>query len=107
MKIIFTALTLVSLTGCYYFETVENRQLRVCADDIRLALDNPDSFELLSSKHINLEKGHRVSINYRAKNKQGQQVQREDSCGFLSATGTDLDSQDFFNLVRALYRALK
>lgn len=96
--------TLVS--SCSYFESLEKKRIRACTDEIKLGLNDPNSFEFLSSRPIDSEKVHRIELKFTAKNKMGGRVRGEEVCGFLSAESAEMDPKDYLNEIRSMARTM-
>ena len=105
--ILITAIT-ISIQGCNPFESTLDKQVKACADDVKLGLGDPNSLEILSTEEINLDNGwYRVQLNYTAKNAMGGRVRGETICGFKEKESIELNPEDFMNQERKLARDLR
>jgi hypothetical protein len=96
------------LVACNPADTPEQKQLKVCINEVKLGLNDPNSFELLSTKAIKVDDGtHRLKVEFTAKNAFGGRVRGEDICGFKSETSVVLNSDDTENMARTLARQLR
>lgn len=107
MKVGIFLLATAALVGCKPSEPVEVTQVRVCIEDIRLGLDNPNTFELLSANPDPVEKGYRIRLTFNVTEGTRPPRKRVDVCGFKSATSTQLDPEDVSNQFRSAARGLK
>lgn len=106
-SVLFTVAA-IFIQGCNPFESTLDRQIDVCASDVKLGLGDPESLEIVSAREINLDNGwHRVKINYTAKNAMGGRVRGETICGFEGKDVTQLNPDDFMNKERELARRLR
>lgn len=56
-------------------ETTLDKQVKACVADVKLGLNDPNSIELLNTEEIVVEGGgHRVKLQYTAKNAMGGRV---------------------------------
>ena len=69
--LLVAVVAMLMLAGCSYFESMEKKQLNARVEGIKTALNDPRSFELPRSEHVNMETGHRVVVNYTATKKVG------------------------------------
>lgn len=95
------------LLGCNIFESTEAKQIKTCVTDVKLGLNDPNSFELVSVEKINVDGGwYRLKLNFTAKNAMGGRVRGDTICGFKTAQDVDLNPDDFMNKSRELARQL-
>lgn len=101
-------MTAIAIQGCNPFESTLDKQVNVCASDVKLGLGDPESLEIVSTEEIKLDNGwHRVQLNYTAKNAMGGRVRGETICGFKGKDFTELNPDDFMNQERELARKLR
>lgn len=88
--------------------SIEEQQVNACTDDVKLGLNDPDSFKLFSTRGIEVKNGwFRIELKYSAKNAFGGRVKGDSVCGFLTKDSTTLNQEDFMNQERKLARDLK
>lgn len=88
-------------------ETTLQKQVKTCIADVKLGLGDPNSLELLNTEEIVVDGGgHRVKLQYTAKNAMGGRVRGEDICGFKDKNSVDLYTEDRMNQVRKMARQL-
>lgn len=96
-------ISLVGMTGC---SNTEKKQIDACVQDIKSGLNDPSSFELLSTKPVNLDNGtFRIVVEFTAKNKLGGRVRSQEICGFKSEKDISLNPDDFMNQQRDIKRS--
>lgn len=89
-------------------ETAAQRQVKVCTEEIKLGLNDPNSFELMSSEAIKVNDGtHRLQMKFTAKNEMGGRVRGEELCGFRSEESLELNPDDIANKMRAMGRSVE
>ena len=72
LLIAFLALGLIS---CGAFESTESKQTKVCVADVKLGLNDPNSIEILTVEHVDMENGwYRLRLEFTAKNALGGRV---------------------------------
>jgi len=95
---------MLMILGC---ESVEEKQISVCAQEIKVGLNDPNSMEIISSEKFKLDDGtYRIGLDYTAKNKFGGRVRDKEFCGFKTVDGLELNPDDFLNQKRNLKRSL-
>ena len=98
----------LGLISCGIFESAESKQTKICVADVKLGLNDPNSLEVLSVEHIDMENGwHRLKLEFTAKNALGGRVRANTICGFKSKRDTELNQDDFMNKNRKLARDLR
>jgi len=96
----------MALQGC--IESTLDKQVKACVQDVKLGLGDPSSMEVLNTEEIEVRGGgHRIKLQYTAKNAMGGRVRGEDICGFKDKGSTELDSDDFMNKNRYIARSLR
>jgi hypothetical protein len=101
-----TALGCLSVAGCDLAFTTQQKQVKACVEDLRRGLGDPSSLEVLTAEPIAMEKGHRIKVEYTAKNAMGGRARSSAVCGFKTAADTSLDPDDYQNRIRGLARDL-
>jgi hypothetical protein len=97
-------LSAVGMAGC---NSTEKKQINACVDSIKSGLNDPGSFELVSTKPVKLNDGaFRIVVEFTAKNALGGRIRKEEICGFASEKDTTLSSSDFMNQERDIKRSL-
>jgi hypothetical protein len=108
MKLAPVVATVLMLSGCGFFESTQEKQIKVCVADIQLGLEDPNSIEIISVEPIKLDNGwHRLLLKFTAKNIVGGRARDETICGFKSVNDVDLNPDDFMNKNRELTRGLR
>lgn len=98
----------LSVQGCGKPETVFDKQVSVCIDDVKSVLGDPNSLEMVSSEGIDLANGwYRVKLEYTAKNALGGRVRGGALCGFDGKNSVNLNSEDVVNLQRRMVQSFK
>ena len=93
------------LIGCDVFQSVESKQIKACADDVKLGLNDPNSLEILSTSTFKADDGsHRLELKFTAMNPMGGRVSSEAICGFKTEKDTALNPDDMMNKMRNLSR---
>lgn len=86
------------LIGC-----TKDKQTASCVEDIKKGLNDPNSFELLSSVFLDEQPGsYRILVEYTAANHYGGKERSKATCGFISKDATELDPNDFQNKMRRI-----
>jgi hypothetical protein len=100
--------SLALLAGCSVFESTETKQIKACSEDIKSGLNDPSSFEFLSTRAFKADDGtHRIELKFTAKNALGGRVRGEAICGFKTQHDSVLNPDDIFNKDRELARSLR
>lgn len=107
--IIFTIVVLVTfIQGCNPFESIFDKQVKACVEDVKLGLGDPSSLEVVSTEGVELDNGlFRVKLNFTAKNAMGGRVRGYETCGFKGKNDIGLNSEDFQNQQRDTVRTFK
>lgn len=91
------------LQACNPFESTLDKQIKLCANDTKRALNDPASLEIVSSEGFSIDNGwFRVSLKYTAKNAMGGRVRGETICGFKDKNSLAFNSEDFMEKERQL-----
>jgi hypothetical protein len=107
-KVLLAAVVVIAaVSGCKPAVTTEQKQVKACVEDVQQGLNDPSSLEVLATKPIQMKVGHRLELEYTAKNAMGGRVRGSAICGFKSATETTLDPEDYQNTLRSVARDLK
>lgn len=86
-------------------ESIKEKQERVCAEEAKPALDDPQSLEVLSSETFKANDGTpRLKLSYTYKNRMGGRQRGETICGFTTEGGTELKQSDMYNQMNELTR---
>ena len=102
-KFLLTAVVFV-VCGCTFFENTQTKQTKLCMEEEKIALNDPESIELVSAQPINLDNGwFRIKVDYTSKNEQGGRVRGSVICGFVSKNSTEFNSKDFMETSRQLF----
>ncbi|WP_350601465.1 hypothetical protein [Pseudomonas sp. 65/3-MNA-CIBAN-0223] len=108
LRLFLTLLVVLSVQGCSKPETVFDKQVGVCVNDVKLGLGDPNSLDMVSSQGIDLANGwYRVKLDYTAKNAFGGRVRGETMCGFRGKDSIELNSEDVVNLERKMAQVFK
>ncbi|PPD52212.1 MAG: hypothetical protein CTY12_06885 [Methylotenera sp.] len=95
-------------SGCSEPESTEAKQIKVCIEDVKLSLNDPNSIEMISTKSINVDDGsHRIALEFTAKNAMGGRVRGRALCGFKTENDLALNPDDIWNKERNLSRSLR
>ncbi len=96
------------LAGCGVVESTEAKQVKACAEDVKLGLNDPNSLEILSTRAFKANDGtHRIELKFTAKNALGGRVRSEEICGFKTEKDVVLNPGDIFNKDREFARSLR
>lgn len=96
------------LVGCGLVESTESKQIKACAEDVKLGLNDPNSLEIVSTRAFKANDGsHRLELKFTAKNALGGRVRSEAICGFKTERDVELNPDDFMNRNRELSRKLR
>ncbi len=88
--------------------STEAKQIKACVQDVKQGLNDPESIEVVSAKPLQvIGGGHRIDLNFTAKNERGGRVRGNALCGFKTAGDTELDPEDHMNKTRDIARTLR
>lgn len=96
-----TLVTSLFLIGCDAIQSVESKQIKACAEDVKLGLNDPNSLEILSTRTFKANDGtHRLELKFTSLNTMGGRERGEAVCGFKTEKDTSLNPDDLMNNMR-------
>lgn len=94
------------LQGCNLFESTLDKQTKMCIDDEKKILNDPNSLEILSTETFQMKDGEdgnfRVQVFYTAKNLAGGRARGQTLCGFKNKDSLEFNGADLMERSRQI-----